>query len=320
MRIKTYQALNVPEAMNQIRQDFGNNAVILSNTRTLEGVRITIGIENDIADVQIQEALFGTPQNQFYEKIQKILRNHSTPPVLIERILNALPNDFNQNETQSLSSALEKVFQFSPLPTNDTKRAFMLVGPSGSGKTIAVAKMAVKAKIKNKKIGVITTDIKRAGAIEQLEAFTKILDLNLIKVRKADLLKDTLNELRTKVDLILIDSPGINPFSKEDTDLLKEMISDTVGLEPILVLSAGMDAYESADIASIFLNLGCHRLLSTRLDLSRRFGNILWAAQSNGYALTDVGISGHVSEALCPLKAQSLAQLLLLNTKKGDAL
>lgn len=316
MRIKTYTANSVPEIMNQIRTDFGSGAVILSNTRTLDGVRITIGIEDDNTDEQIQEALFGSASNQYAEHLQKILRNQSVPPLLIERILNALPLLTNGQETQALTQALDKVFTFSPLPINSSKRAFMLVGPNGSGKTIAVAKMAVKAKINAKRVTVITTDIKRAGAIEQLEAFTKILELDLIKVRKPDLLKRMIEESRLSSDLILIDSPGVNPFLKSDMDLLSEMLKDTDGLEPILTLSVGQDAYETSEVAGIFRHLGCHRILSTRLDLSRRLGNVLWAAQDNGYALTDVGISPHVSEALCPLSAKSLAELLLLEKRK----
>ena len=316
MRIKTYTASSVPEIMNQIRKDFGSGAVILSNTRTLDGVRITIGVEDCDTDAQIQDALFGSVATQYSEHLQKILRNHALPPLLIERILNALPTFIDNQQSVALTQALEKVFNFSALSVNNSKRAFMLVGPCGCGKTIAVAKMAVKAKISGKKITVITTDVKRAGAIEQLEAFTKILELDLIKVRKPDLLKQMIEENRRFSDLILIDTPGVNPFLKSDIDLLSQMLKDVDGLEPILVLSAGQDAQESAEIAEIFRFLGCHRLLATRLDLSRRIGNILWAAASNGYALTDVGVSAHVSEGLCPLKAKSLAELLLLETKK----
>ena len=317
MRIKTYTASSVPEVMNKIRQEFGNGAVILSNQRTLDGVRITVGLDDSNEDLQLQDALFGSPIDRYTEYMQKSLLSAGLPPLLVERILDALPTIIEGQEVDSLSKALDTVFQFSPLPINATKRAFMFVGACGSGKTIAVAKMAVKAKISGKKISVITTDVKRAGAIEQLEAFTKILDLNLIKVRKADLLKDVVEENRSSADLILIDTPGINPFLSDEISLLEDMLKDTQGIEPILVMSAGMDAYESGEIGSIFRQLGCHRLLGTRLDLSRRIGNLLWAAQDNGYALTDVGISPHVSEGLCPLKPKSLAELLLLETKKG---
>ena len=317
MRIKTYIAQSVPEAMNKIRQDFGNGAVILSNHRTLEGVRITVGLEDNDVETQIQDALFGSPIDHRAEQIQKALLSVGVPALLVERILDALPSIMDESETVSLTKALDKVFQFDPLPVNSTKRAFMLVGACGCGKTIVTAKMAVKAKISGKKVAVITTDVKRAGAIEQLEAFTKILDLDLIKVRKPDLLRNVVEENRTNSDLILIDTPGINPFLSTDINLLKDMLNDTQGIEPVLVMSAGMDATESEEIGGIFQKLGCHRLLGTRLDLSRRLGNLLWTAQSNGYALTDVGVSPHVSEGLCPLKAKSLAELLLLENKKG---
>ena len=316
MRIKTYIAQSVPEAMNKIRQDFGNGAVILSNHRTLEGVRITVGLEDNDIETQIQDALFGSPINQRAEKIQKSLLSVGVPALLVERIFDALPALLEEQETDSLAKALDKVFQFSPLPVSPTKRAFMLVGACGCGKTIVTAKMAVKAKVSGRKISVITTDVKRAGAIEQLEAFTKILDLNLIKVRKPDLLKNVVEENRAVSDLILVDTPGVNPFLSADIGLLNDMLKDTQGIEPILVMSAGMDATESEEIGAIFRKLGCHRLLGTRLDLSRRIGNLLWAAQSNGYALTDIGVSPHVSEGLCPLKSKSLAELLLLESKK----
>ncbi len=321
MRIKTYTAPSVPEAMNQIRKDFGSNAVILSNQRTLEGVRLTVGLEDLAAETQISEALFGTRDEQFFLHIQKALQQHGTPALLIERILSACEEVWaGQDEQSLLTQALQSVFKFAPLPNFATKRAFLLVGPSGTGKTIAVAKMAVKAKIAGKKIAVITTDIKRAGAIEQLEAFTKILELPLIKVRKSDLLKNTIDEVRPSSDLILVDSPGVNPFLQKDIQFLQEMKNGVDGLEPVLVLSAGADAYESAEVAEAFLPLGCARLMATRLDLSRRLGNILFAAQNNGYALTDVGVSPHVSEGLCPLKAKSLAELILIRVKKEGIL
>ena len=321
MRIKTYIASSVPEAMNAIRNDFGSGAVILSNQRTIEGVRITVGLEDALTENQITEALFGSFEEQKLSNIERALMQHGTPSLLIERLLSNMKSKVQDlSEQMLLTQALQDVFQFSPLSMQDTKRAYMLVGPYGCGKTIAVAKMAVRAKVENKKISVITTDIKRAGAIEQLEAFTKILELPLIKVRKPDLLSNGVDDARQTSDLIFIDTPGINPFLQKDMALLQEMKADTSGLEAILVLSAGADAYESAQMAEAFLPLGCARLMATRLDLSRRLGNILFAAQNNGYALTDVGMGTHVYEGLCPLKPSALAELILLTTKKEGLL
>ena len=321
MRIKTYIAPSVPEAMDTIRKDFGSSAMILSNQRTLEGVRITVGLEDASTEAEVSQALFGSRTEQSLCLIEKALSQQSIPPLLIERLLLIMKNkapDLSQQDL--LTEALQEVFNFSALVLQTTKKAYMLTGPYGSGKAIAAAKMAVRAKVENKKLSVITTDVKRAGAIEQLEAFTKILELPLIKVRKPDLLKSAVEEARKSSDLIIIDSPGVNPFLQKDMSLLQQMRSDIDGFEAILVLPAGLDSYETAQMAEAFLPLGCSRIMATRLDLSRRFGNILFAAQNNGYALTDVGMGTHVYEGLCPLKASSLAELILLTTKKEGLL
>ncbi len=312
MRIKTYIAPTVAEAMEQIRKDFGSDILIISNQHVKEGVRLTVGVEEEISENEIEEALFGPLEERTLLQIKEALEKHRVPDILIERILLAC-RDFSQEKdsTTVLSKGLDRIFKFNPLPEHTSKRAFMLVGSSGSGKTIAVAKLAVRAKIAGKRIGVITTDMKRAGAIEQLSAFTKILEVDLVKIRKAELLKEAIDGLRTFSDMIVIDSPGINPFVRSEVDYLIDLKGDIEGLEPILVMSAGLDAFEASDIAESFLALGCKRLLPTRLDLSRRFGSILYAAYTNSLGLCDAGTSPHVSQGLCPIEAVSLAQMLL---------
>ena len=312
MKVKTYTALTMGQAMEDIRRDFGPDVMILSNQRVPEGVRITIGIEEDITDEEIQTALFGSTDDCVCRQIRQSLTYHHFPDILQERIFEKMPALRNDPQ-ECLSEAFEKVFRFMPLPSFGAKRAFMLVGPSGTGKTTAVAKMAVKARVAHKKVGVVTTDTKRAGAIEQLEAFTKILDLELIKVRKPELLKEAVDELRSFCDLTLVDTFGVNPYLDKEISFLTDLKKDITGLEPVLVLSAGLDAFEASDMAEAFLPLGCKRLMGTRLDLSRRLGSLLFAAQNNAYALCDVGISPHVHEGLCPLKADTLAELILLN-------
>ena len=312
MKVKTYTALTTGEAMENIRRDFGSDVMILSNQRVPEGVRITIGIEEDILDEEIQTALFGSADDCVCRQIRQSLVYHHFPEILQERIFEKMPS-VSENPNERLTAAFEKVFRFMPLPSFGAKRAFMLVGPSGTGKTTAVAKMAVKARMAHKKVGVVTTDIKRAGAIEQLEAFTKILELELIKIRKPELLKEAVDELRSFCDLILVDTSGINPYLDKEISFLSDLKKDITGLEPVLVLSAGLDVMEASDMAEAFLPLGCKRLMGTRLDLCRRLGSLLFAAQNNAYALCDVGISPHVHEGLCPIKADTLAELILLN-------
>ena len=120
----------------------------------------------------------------------------------------------------------------------------MLVGPPGTGKSMAAAKLAAKAVMDGRKVAVISADAVRAGATAQLKAFTHILEIDLLKARNAAQLENLLDELEGGVDLIVVDSPGINPFKAEDRAYLADFLR--VGaVEPILVLAAGGDMMEN---------------------------------------------------------------------------
>ena len=110
---------------------------------------------------------------------------------------------------------------------------------------------------------------------------------------------------------MVVDTAGVNPFLPQDIHYLQEVKRSIIGIEPIVVLPAGMDAVESADIAHVFLSLGCKRLVPTHLDMSRRMGNILYAAQQTALSLADGGMSPYVSEGFCALDPVILAQLML---------
>ena len=150
----------------------------------------------------------------------------------------------------------------------------------------------------------------RAGAVEQIAAFTRILEIELMRARGPEALKDALDELSGACDLIYIDSPGLNPFHQPDMEYLTGLVN-AWDIEPILVLAAGGDPSEAAEIAEAFSVVGATRLLATRLDLTRRLGGILAAAEAGDLMLCDVSVNPHVADGLYPINPDSLAQLLL---------
>ena len=56
----------------------------------------------------------------------------------------------------------------------------ILLGPPGAGKTLTAAKLAARLCLAGHRPMVITADGRRAGAVEQLAAFTRLLDLDLM--------------------------------------------------------------------------------------------------------------------------------------------
>src|SRR5690606_16349072 len=119
-------------------------------------------------------------------------------------------------------------------------------------------------------------DIIRAGGIEQLSAFTKLMRVDLQKAGNAKELRAALDNIRG-ADQIFIDTGGLNPFEPNEMKDLARLLS-AGDIEPILVMPAAYDPDESGEIARIYGTLGIRSLLPTRLDIARRLGGLLSAA------------------------------------------
>jgi flagellar biosynthesis protein FlhF len=313
MRLKSYTAPTMAEAMRLVREELGDDAIIVSTQRSSDGrgVRITAALEDGSDDDEdIRRALSGRDTSQFAEKVREALAYHGTPPRLTEKLVAAAAAVEVGSPTMACAAALEDNFDFAPLPERKSPRPFMLVGPPGAGKTITTAKLAARARLAGRPVGVITTDTIRAGAVEQLAAFTGILEVELRQVRGPETLAAAVNDLMGRNDLVFIDSPGLNPFSHHDMDYLRNLIG-AADLEPILVLAAGGDAAEAGDIGEAFAAAGATRLIATRLDMTRRLGAVLSAADAGQLMFCEVSLNPHVATGLCAVNPVSMARMIL---------
>ena len=122
---------------------------------------------------------------------------------------------------------------------------------------------------------VITADGKRAGATEQLAAFTKLLGINLVVACHPVTLGRALTQRQHAVP-VLIDTPGCDPFDPAQLEELSALAA-TADAAMVLVLPAGLDAAEATDLARAYSAAGARLLVATRLDLAHRLGGILAA-------------------------------------------
>ena len=156
---------------------------------------------------------------------------------------------------------------------------------------------------------VITADGKRAGATEQLAAFTRLLGIDLIVASHPVTLGRALAR-RQDAAPVIIDSPGCDPFDPAQTEEL-DTLASAAAARIVLVLPGGLDPAEAADIAAAFATAGASHLVATRLDLTRRLGGILAASAAGRLALTEAGIGPGAADGLVPLTPSFLAERLL---------
>ncbi len=251
------------------------------------------------------------------EEITEAMLKHSVPEDILDHIISCATVIGLEQPSVALVAAVEHLYSFTPMPRKAARKPFIMFGPPGAGKTLAVAKLAARGVMDGLSVAVVTTDTARAGGIEQLNAFTRLLSIDLKKAKNAHDLRALVADLRG-YDQVFVDTQGINPFSRED---LKQaaILAGAADMEGILVMPCGMDADESGEIARAFAAIEISQMMPTRIDMARRLGGLLSAAQYGGMSFTDAGNTPKVADGLTSMTPQSLARLLMPGSYRDNA-
>jgi len=158
------------------------------------------------------------------------------------------------------------------------KKIMMFVGPTGVGKTTTIAKLAARYAYKlstRHKVGIITLDTYRIGAVEQLMTYAKMMKLPIETVVDPSDFEDALNTLRHN-DYILIDTVGSSQHDKEKIEKLKSFlkVDSFAEINVNLVLSAVTKYEDLVDIYNNFSILPIDTFIFTKLDETKTYGNI----------------------------------------------
>lgn len=322
MRLKSFHAKTMSEAMKAVRQALGDDAIIVA-TREEEGggVRVTAAVEEDEQYAPSAPRVLpkpAEPEIDVGELVADALHRHGVPAALAEQLIDAAAGLDTEDATLALGAALDALFNFHPLPDGTARgpaRPLVLVGPPGGGKTLTIAKMAARAVFKKRSVAVITTDTVRAGGVEQLSGFMRLLKIKLHRVDDPEALGGAI-EMSRGMDLVLVDTAGRNPFDDQEMAELRALLA-AGDVEPVLVLPAGIDAVEAAETGLAFRKLGAKRMLVTRLDIARRLGSLLFAAHRARLAFCDGSIAPKVAEGLTSLNPVALARLMMPGQEKA---
>lgn len=161
----------------------------------------------------------------------------------------------------------------------------LFIGPSGAGKTSAVAKLAAYYRLEQRKsVALITFDTYRETAVEQLRRYAKIIGVPFACALSARQVQAGLRR-HAKVDLVLMDMPGITPGDLALAhDLCRLLKQDSITTH--LVLPASIRARDACRMTGCVRTLPDLRLFFTKLDETESSGTIFEAGHATGVPLS----------------------------------
>ncbi|MCH7720648.1 MAG: flagellar biosynthesis protein FlhF [Planctomycetes bacterium] len=156
-----------------------------------------------------------------------------------------------------------------------TPKIVALVGPTGVGKTTTIAKLAAEFSIRqSRKVGVVTLDTVRIGAVDTLRTYTRIIKVPLCVAGSPIEFKQAVASMKDR-DVIFVDTCGCGSQDRAALDELMRFFNSVEPDETHLVLSstANVDVLEAA--LEGFKALGADRVIFTKLDEAIGLGAIL---------------------------------------------
>ena len=312
MRLKSFHAETASAAMALIRDELGEDAIIVATNSDEDGVRITAALDEDAIvsrPAEVEPASRNGPAGDPVDAVYEVFRGHGLPAAVAEPLLDAIGSFETNDPLTALAAALRQRFRFDPVSFGGWEKPLMPVGTPGAGKTQTAAKLAARALMAGSSVAVLSTDTERTGGPGQLLAFADALQLDLLTADDPTSLADGLLAVRNR-DSVIVDSPGRNHRDMAD---MAEQAAFLLGtrIEPLLILPAGLDPVEAGDMAVAFNDLGARRMIVTKLDLARRLGGVLAAAFAADLAFADASDTPMIKDGLSPLDPMSLARLLL---------
>jgi flagellar biosynthesis protein FlhF len=209
-----------------------------------------------------------------------------------------------------------------PLRTHQRK-IMMFVGPTGVGKTTTIAKLAARYAYKlgtNYKVGIITLDSFRVGAVEQLKAYTNIMRLPLEVVKKPEELGEAIERLKD-CHYILIDTAGGSQYDIDKIEMInqyQEYLSE-VPMEKMLVLPANIKTSDLQEIYNGYSKLNINNLIFTKLDETKSFGSLISFAHKTKKSICYLSVGQNVPDDLMEANSNYLIECFMNRTVAQQA-
>lgn len=242
----------------------------------------------------------------------EVLRAQHLPAPLVEDLIAAAARpDRNLSSEERLAFALGAHFRFANLDEVLRLPALLVIGPPGAGKTALIARLA--ARLDPRRVLAITTDVANTGGLRQLEEYMNVLGMALAVAKDEAALEEAVAGASRRI--VLIDTPAAVPGAADET---LRAFKAAAGAEAVLAMPADLDAAEAQTLGEWAGNIGAGLMVATRLDLARRVGSVMAAADSGGLAPFAAALTPHFAYGLKALPPAMLARRILTGALDAD--
>ena len=190
-------------------------------------------------------------------------------------------------------------------------RVQIFAGPTGVGKTTTIAKLAARA-VRSSPNGVlvITTDVHRVAAVEQMIRFGEMLSVPVeVAISPTDLTRAIAQA--DHCEHIFIDTTGRSPRDTGGLRALGSFVEAASEAELLLVLSATTRSSDSREILEAFRGVPYSRLVLTKLDETRVYGELYNCVVRSGRPIACITSGQAVPEHLESLDVPGILRRVL---------
>ncbi|WP_182102510.1 flagellar biosynthesis protein FlhF [Niallia taxi] len=204
-------------------------------------------------------------------------------------------------------------------PDGQFPKYFVLVGPTGVGKTTTIAKLAAHFILSyKKKVGLVTADTYRIGAVEQLKTYANIIKIPIEVAETKEELKEKLMVL-DHCDIILVDTAGRNYLQGEYIKELAKLLPEEQEMEVNLVLSMTTKPEDMKEIIDNFSVIEIDHVILTKMDETKTYGSVLTVLTQTLKPITYLTNGQDVPDDILTVNEQVIIDMLMAEKYSGTS-